>query len=205
MSDFVDPDLTINASGQRSAPQLGVLCLAAALLEKEFSPHIVNLDDLFVEFLSGRPTQRTVDDYFVFVVRHLESLSFDILGFSTISSSYPLTLRLAKETKRLHPDAQIILGGPQKYRSVDEITVMTFPFIDVIVRGEADSTFPLLLNVLRDRDSSVTLENVQGITFRQGSRVIRTPNAPVISDLDSLPLPAFHLDPHIKDRGGLHL
>ena len=44
-----------------------------------------------------------------------------------------------------------------------------------------------------------------GITFRRGDEVIRNPNAPVVENLDRLPLPAFDLDLRIRDRGGVHL
>src|SRR5262249_59730011 len=42
-------------------------------------------------------------------------------------------------------------------------------------------------------------------TFRRGCEVVRNPNAPVIEDLDQVPLPAFDLDAKLKDRDGIHL
>ena len=44
-----------------------------------------------------------------------------------------------------------------------------------------------------------------GITFRRDDEVVRNNNAPVVENLDRLPLPAFDLDLRIKDRGGIHL
>jgi radical SAM superfamily enzyme YgiQ (UPF0313 family) len=128
-------------------------------------------------------------------------LCFDVFGFSSICSSYPLTLRLAREAKRLNPEARIILGGPQA-SVVDVPTLRAFPCVDIIVRGEADETLPILLRRLADGTDWYSLP---GITFRRGNEVVRNRNAPVIRDLDRLPLPAFDLDPSVKGRGGIHL
>jgi radical SAM superfamily enzyme YgiQ (UPF0313 family) len=142
------------------------------------------------------------DGFFGFVVDHLKLLSFDVFGFSSICSSYPLTLRLAREVRQLNPDSRIILGGPQA-SVVDVPTLRAFPCVDFIIRGEADETFPALLsNLARDGTDWATFP---GITFRDGGEVIRNPNAPVVSDLDQLPLPAFDLDSGIASRGGVHL
>lgn len=139
-----------------------------------------------------------------YIVQHLESLSFDILGLSTICSSYPLTLRIAREVKRLHPRVKIVLGGPQA-SGVDIPTMEAFPFVDFVVRGEAEITFPFLLEVLSGTDFFTELEKIPGITFRRGTDIIRNPNAPPILDLDRLPLPAYYLDPSIKEYKAISL
>jgi len=226
-ADFIDPELTINARTQTGA-HLGVLSLVAILRDKGFQPHVVNLDELFLAFLRrgkippvanieeqvGSTPEITGDclavtepeppgHFFPFVVEHLKSLSFDVFGFSSICNSYPLTLRLAQEVKQWHPDTRIILGGPQA-SVVDVPTMHAFPCIDFIIRGEADETFPALLALL-SRPGAGSWERIPGITFRRGGDVIRNPNAPVFHNLDRLPLPAFDLDPTIKDRGNIHL
>ena len=133
--DYGDTELTIQAAQLTGlAPQLGALCLAAALRERGFTPHLVDLDRLFITFLTSESSQ-TPADFFAFAVRHFEALAdFGLFGFSTISSSYPFTLRLAREVKRSHPDAQIVLGGPQA-SVVDVSTLKAFPFVDFVLRG----------------------------------------------------------------------
>src|SRR5262249_39806465 len=127
---------------------------------------------------------------------------FDIFGLSTICSSYPLTLRLAELIRRTNPDAKIILGGPQA-SVVDVATMHSWPSIDVIVRGEADDTFPALLRILDSDEPG--FDSVPGITFRRHDQVIRNANASVVESLDRLPVPAFDLDLKIRERGGIHL
>lgn len=213
VSDFIDPDLTVDAHSKTGA-QLGVLTLAALLRQQNYKPAVINLDDLFFEFVrldKSRPSLNheipdgrngTGETFFSFVAQHLPTTGFGIYGLSSICSSYPLTLRLAQEIRRLNPQARIILGGPQA-SVVDVATMHAFPCIDIIVRGEADDTFPSLLHLL---DSQLPeWEKLPGITFRRGNEVIRNPNAPVVENLDRLPLPAFDLDLRIRDRGGVHL
>ena len=197
MTDFGDPELTLDPYQEDTRmPPLGVLSLAAVLCEMGITPQVVNLNELFIDFLKCNRDEKPVD-LLTFIVKHIESLPFDILSFSTICSSYPLTLRIAKKFKKFNPGVKIILGGPQA-SVVDIPTMKAFPFIDFIVRGEAEDTFPLLLEALSGSGSSLKLEKVPGITFRKGTEIIRNPNVPPILDLDSLPLPAYHLDPGIK-------
>ena len=212
VSDFIDPDLTADAHANTGA-QLGVLTLAALLRRQNYLPKIINLDDLFFEFVrldKSRPTvnhdwlvrSKDRETFFSFVAEHLPADGFDVYGLSSICSSYPLTLRLAQEIRSRSPHARIILGGPQA-SVVDVSTMHAFPCIDIIVRGEADDTFPALLHLLDNQLAE--WERLPGITFRRGDEVIRNPNAAVVENLDRLPLPAFDLDLRIRDRGGVHL
>jgi radical SAM superfamily enzyme YgiQ (UPF0313 family) len=200
VSDFIDPDLTADAHANTGA-QLGVLTLAALLRRQNRKPTVLNLDDLFFEYVDGRTGAKPHETFFSFVARRLPN-GFEVYGLSSICSSYPLTLRLAQEIRKLNPHTRIILGGPQA-SVVDVATMHAFPCIDIIVRGEADDTFPALLHLLDNQLSE--WEKLPGITFRRGDEVIRNPNAPVVENLDRLPLPAFDLDLRIRNRGGVHL
>jgi len=197
VTDFEDPAVAEDEAIrliEEHAP-VGILSLAAVLEEKGTAPHVVDLNRLYYRYLRTEEHPKREADFCSFVVRHLEPLSFDVFGFSTICSSYPLTLRIAREVKRTHPDATILLGGPQA-TVVDVNTLKAFPFVDVIVRGEAEDTLPRLLDAV---SGSCPYDGIQGITFRRGDSVIRNVNAPVIHDLDELPLPAFHLYPELKE------
>jgi hypothetical protein len=68
-----------------------------------------------------------------------------------------------------------------------------FPFIDFVVRGEAEETFPKLLQSLGDGGLCL---DVPGLTYRRAGEIVRNPNASVIQELDALPFPAFHLYPY---------
>ncbi len=204
MIDFGDTDLTLSMNSvDTMSPPLGVLSLAATLCDIGITPQVININKLFLDFFNDNGNFGS-SDFLAFILRHIEPISLDILGLGTKCNSYPLTLRIAREVKRLHPNIKIILGGPQA-SVVDMPTMRAFPFIDYIVRGEAEDTFPNLLKALSGMEPSQGLEKIPGITFRKGESIIRNPNASPILDLDRLPMPAYHLDPSIKDYKNISL
>ena len=171
-------------------PPLGILTLAAILRDPLGPPVILDSNRLYYEFLGGAGAGK---ESCAFVASRVEP-GFDVIGLSTICSSYPLTLRIAELLKRACPNTAIILGGPQA-SAVDVATLKAFPFIDLIVRGEADES---LLKVLQTGVKSPALAMVPGITFRSGGSIARNPEALLVADLDILPFPAFDLLPGME-------
>ncbi len=159
------------------------------------TPQILDLNRLHFEYSWPTPHQYRRMDFCSFAVQELSSFEFDVAGLSTMCSTYPLSLRIARELKQVRPSAVVVLGGPQA-SVVDTSTLKAFSFVDIIVRGEAEEIFPRVLDALKGNDQ--LKKNIPGITFRNRGKVIRNANAPVIQDLDCLPLPAFHLYPGME-------
>lgn len=173
---------------------MGILSLAAVLDQQGLETEIIDLNRLFYEYVTGGLRRQGIE-FAAYAGSHLNGVSADIFGFSTICGSYPLTLRLARNVRETHPQAAIILGGPQA-SVVDVATLENFPFIDLIVRGEAEETLPRVLDALSHKKTD--LEKLAGVTYRKSHAVLRNQNAPVIEDLDRLPMAAFHLYSHIE-------
>lgn len=195
-NDFDDPKILESDAIRMIAEHapLGILSLAAVLDQNGSPPEIADTNRLYYEYLRADKSLREKTDFTVFTARRLSELAFDFYGFSTICSSYPLTLRVGRELKRLRPESVIALGGPQA-SVVDVETMKAFDFIDFVVRGEAETTLPALLEGL---SSDKLVDALPGITFRRGSNIVRNNNAPPIENLDSLPMPAYHLYPYMK-------
>lgn len=115
----------------------------------------------------------------------------DVVGFTTMCTTYPRSLRLVRELARRAPDIRILLGGPQA-TAVDVDTLRAFPEVHGIVRGEAESSFA---GVLRWCAGELEGGRAPGLTYRDGDDIRRNPDAPLIEDLDALPEPAWHLYP----------
>lgn len=113
----------------------------------------------------------------------------DVHGFSSICSSYPLTIRIAQAVKAARPDSIVLLGGPQA-SVVDLQTLAAFRFVDFVIRGEAELALPVFLDELANERK---LSRVPSLSYRWQSKPRRNPGAPVLEDLDSIPLPAYHL------------
>ncbi len=174
-------------------PPVGILSLAALLEGKGIGLRIVDVNHLFCE-VAGVDGAESDGFLFARAADAITSLKADIFGFGTLSVSYPLTVRLAAAAKRAHPEALIVIGGPQA-AALDIETLEAFPFIDLVVRGEADETFPGLLDRL---SGSASLTGLKGITYRTGGEMVRAADAPVVTALDTLPTPAYHLWPGIS-------
>lgn len=174
---------------------MGILSLASVLEREGLKVQIVDLNNLHYEYVTLNRDGKGSRDFCSFTADALEDLAADVFGFSTICSTYPFTLRLAQRVRESHPGSCIMLGGPQA-SVVDVATLEHFPFIDFIVRGEAEVTLVQLLDAV---SRSTSFEDLPGISYRKAQNVVRNPNAPVIEDLDSLPMPAFHLFPHLKE------
>jgi radical SAM superfamily enzyme YgiQ (UPF0313 family) len=141
-----------------------------------------------------RGPEQAKTDFCSFAGNYFAARDFDLFGFSTVCSSYPLTLRIAAEVKRAHPKSIVVLGGPQA-SVVDRATMRAYPFIDIVVRGEAEQSLPDLMEALTEERS---LGAIPGITFRQDGEIVRNADAPLVLDLDALPFPAFHLFPDVR-------
>ncbi|HYL16565.1 MAG TPA: radical SAM protein [Terriglobales bacterium] len=195
VAEFADPAEIRSESVSNAArnPQLGILSLAAVLEARGESVRIMDLNRVYLDYFESHST---VDgSEFAESAAHIVTVDdADIYGFSSICSSYPLTLRIARAVKALRPQATIVLGGPQA-SVVDLQTLSVFPFIDLILRGEAEQTLALLLDQLRgDRQ----LEKVPGLSYRVGAGPHRNPNAALINDLNSIPSPAYHLSQYLQ-------
>lgn len=198
VAEFADPEEIGSEAVQDTAkdPQLGILSLAAVLERRGEEVRLVDLNRAYINHVHSGAASNGND--FSDVAAHLiVAGNSEVYGFSTICSSYPLTLRIAKAVKALHPQATILLGGPQA-SVVDLETLAAFPFVDLVLRGESEHTLPLLLAELR---GARRLDQIAGLTYRVGVQPIRNPNAPVIADLDALPFPAYHLSQYLQNSG----
>ena len=169
-----------------SGPQLGILSLASVLEKRGDQVGIVELDPAYVDYLHSANGRGSFADV---AGRLIAAAAADVYAFGSICSSYPLTIRIAKAVKAIRPKSEILLGGPQA-TVVDRPTLAAFPFIDFILRGESELTLPCLLDEL---EGERQLARVPNLSYRSQSGLQRNPTAPVVEDLDSTPLPAYHL------------
>jgi len=166
---------------------LGLLSLAAVL---EAIGQQVDLVD-FNYSLCNRELSLD-DNFYSNAADRIAALSPDLIGFSTMCNSYHITLRMAEAIRSRLPGVPVLFGGPQS-SVVDKETLAAFPFVDMVLRGEAEQTLPQLI---AEMSSGAGAYEVPGLTYRRDGRVVRNCDAPLIPDLDSLPIPAYHLFPH---------
>jgi anaerobic magnesium-protoporphyrin IX monomethyl ester cyclase len=175
---LINPPYPPNVHSHPPFIPLGLAYLGA-VAEKE--GHEVNVIDCQAEKLS----------YDLFRQR-ISQENPDIIGVTATTLLYKSAMQLINIAKQAHPQATTMLGGSHG-TFWDENALNEYPSLDIVVRREGETTFVELLNKLQNEES---LNNVLGITFSQkDGTIVRTPDRPLIQDLDSLPFPAHHLLP----------
>jgi len=118
---------------------------------------------------------------------------FDLVGITVDTTRYPVSLgisRLAKEKGSV-----VVMGGP--HVSFMDKDPLESGVVDYVVRNEGEYSFHSLVRFL---SKEIPFEEVRGVSYMGEDGPCRTPDAPFIRDLDSLPLPARDLLP--LDRYG---
>jgi radical SAM superfamily enzyme YgiQ (UPF0313 family) len=80
-------------------------------------------------------------------------------------------------------------------RTMAERVLEQSPALDIYIRHEYETVTPQLVGTL---ESTLDLERLQGIAYRQSDDVKITEDADPLKDYDSMPIPAFDLLPSIE-------
>lgn len=122
----------------------------------------------------------------------LLTLKPDLIGFSIFHANRWGGIQLAKIFKEHFPAVPIVFGGIGA-TFLDEHLLRHFPWIDIIVRGEGEITFPALI---RRIEAQKSYRDLPGLTLRDSDIIQRNKDAERIEDLDALPMPAAHYKYH---------
>ncbi len=104
----------------------------------------------------------------------------DVVGFTTTFSQNTAALAAARAVKRLAPGTHTVFGGANCDAEQGDALHRNFDFVDFVVRGEAEITFPQLLNTL---ESGGDLTGVAGLCRRLPDHTT------VANAMDAKPLP----------------
>jgi radical SAM superfamily enzyme YgiQ (UPF0313 family) len=159
----------INASA--SCPPLGILYLGTIL--KNAGHEIYILDSAKKGW------------HFDKIIEWMKKKDPDVVGISVTVMNFLNSMKIAKMIRKVLPNSKIILGGPHPTFTADQI-LKEYPFIDVVVRGEADESILHLMSAFRGEKN---LKDVDGISIVNNGKVIHTATAKAIQDLDKIPFP----------------
>jgi anaerobic magnesium-protoporphyrin IX monomethyl ester cyclase len=152
-----------------SRPPLGLAYMAALLTDT----HHVEIVDFNIERGSWK---------------HKPYADFDIVGISADTARYSVAMKIARLAKAA--GATVVMGGP--HVSFFDTDALQSGAVDYIVRNEGEYSFRSLVKFL---SHEIPIEEVPGLSYMADGGIVRTPNPPFITDLDSLPLPARELLP----------
>lgn len=166
--------------GETLDPPLGIAAIAAVFEKRSYDVSIIdaNVENLTIDEIRSR----------------LIKLKPDVVGIScNYSPLHNPTLGIAAMVKSEF-DIPVIVGGNHA-TAVAEYMLSCSHDIDFIARSEGEAVLPDLLEALQQK---ALLNHVKGITYREGDSIISTPHAPLIANLDDLPIPAYHFYPWIN-------
>ena len=113
-----------------------------------------------------------------------------MVGFSAFTPFANPALTAAKEVKKINSEILVILGGP--HAVLADVTMRKCPELDVIVYDEGEGQIEEIV-------SGKPLNEIAGLFIRKEGKIVPTAPRPYISDMDSLPSPAYHKIPHFPE------
>lgn len=155
-------------------PPQGLAVLAACIEQKGFS----------VKILDTSAEKLALEDMKPHLEKYYTTPKFIGLTASTVTVSNAYAV--SRICKKLWPDAKIIFGGVHASSKPEE--PLKNNVADVVIRGEAEYAFV-------DFIKGLPLPQIKGLTYLgEGGVIVHNPEGPLV-DLDTLPLPAYHLLP----------
>ena len=159
------------------SPPLGLAYLAAVLSEAGIEVKVID----FVVF----PHSRAV------LQRELEQFQPRMVGLTAVSMTFNFAIEVVRDIKQMYPDMVTVMGGPHVSFCANE-TLLQFPELDIVVKGEGERT---VVDLARAIESGLSWHGVEGIVFRSGADIHSTADRELIAELDTLPVPARHMLP----------
>lgn len=141
-------------------PPIGLLGLADYLRQNDLSSRILHL--AVEEMLDSSCSVQTILDRYPASIVGLD-LHWHFQAYDVIET--------ARKIRQSHPEVSILLGGITASFFADEI-LREFPFIDFVIRGDAE--LPLRELILQRR-SFQNYSTVPNLAYRAGDRVYKNP------------------------------
>ncbi|MFO8047877.1 MAG: radical SAM protein [Desulfosudaceae bacterium] len=154
----------------RMVPQ-GILSIAAYLIHQGH--------EVFVYDCLGPGAPLDLDDQ----VKAILNFNPGMVGFSATTSSFPDAAELAGKIKERAPSV-VTTGGGVHVSALGENLLSMYPVFDYFCPGEGEITMAELAG-------GHPPETIPGLIRWQDSRVVTNPPRPQITELDTLPFPAY--------------
>jgi len=164
-------------SASSRVPHLGLAMIGAVLEREGFNVKILDMFALDMKIAD--------------VAREIRKIEPKVVGVTSVTANFLQAMNVLKAVKAIDNSITTIYGGP--HVTIMPETAILSPYVDYIVIGEGEYTIVELINyILRGNGKR---SQIKGIGYTNNGRMILTGMRPFIKDLDSLPMPAYHLLP----------
>ena len=120
----------------------------------------------------------------------INSEKWDLVGIGGLTSTYSRIKHLSKIIRTFSPESVFVGGGGWSSYNPTEILELV-PELDMICIGEGEETFSELYDEINN--GSKDFEKINGLCLREKNNFKFTEPRALISDLDSIPYPAYDL------------
>lgn len=167
-------------AGEGVLPPLGLLYIAAVLLENDYE----------VDLLDSRALSLSKEE----VEKEVALKKPDVVGISSMTFNISEAYDVAEIVKKVDGNIKVMIGGAHPTALPTE-TLEECKDIDITVYGEGEITVPELMEAIEGKRK---MEDIEGIAYRDAANIMKNAPRPLIEDLDSVPFPARQLLPWEK-------
>ena len=122
---------------------------------------------------------RTAPQFLTSAMTSIDWGQYKIIGFTSTFDQNVASLTMAKLIKDLYPDVKIVFGGANFDGEMGLEYYRAFSFIDHVVVGEGEVTFPALVDhILNDSADAFP----RGVTYRQEGKIRFQPNPALFTE-----------------------
>lgn len=119
-------------------------------------------------------------------VRHvIQNFQPDVIGISVMSVKILPAKKLISLIRTLDKNVVIVCGG--HHPTIEPELFLKADSANFVVRGEGELAMAELMEKLSNREDD--FENIKGLSFLRGEKIIHAAQRPLMSDLGILPLP----------------
>lgn len=119
----------------------------------------------------------------------LDEIKPDLVGINIFTTKAAAAFRTAEIVKTSLDNVSIAAGGPHPSVKAEE-TLRISPFVDYVIRGEGETSFPQLVDAV---ENDRPYNNINGLSFKADGKIYHNPDAGFIKNLDEIPFPARDL------------
>ncbi len=180
----------VNKYREEPYPSVGLLYLASSLKKNNYKVFYLDIPAILKRY--DISFQNDLDGFVEQIVtKAYNDFKPDLAGVSCLfSGKFPATIFICSVLKKLNKSLPVVLGGIHPTVFHEKI-LNRFNCVDFIIIGEGEESFVLLLNALFF--NNISLSKIDGISYRNGRKVMVNPKSNFIHNLDSLPFPAWDI------------
>ncbi len=117
------------------------------------------------------------------IEKKLKRTEFDVVALTSITPTFPDSLKVCELAKKVKPECVTIMGGVHPTFSYEEIFADADCGLDYIICGEAETA---LFQFLENFDDLAARHRTPNLSFRQDDTIIANPRLCFHDDLDAL-------------------